>query len=178
MYWDASLAGFGVRIYPSGRIAYVVQSRGPRGSVRVTLGRHGPMTTEAARKQAAGVIGRIKAGEDPLSRAGHTVRELAQRCLRRYVDRECKPSTAARYRQLLRAHIVPALGEKPVGAVERDHIAALVHELRGTRGTANNVLVGVLETVLAGRDLGVAGSRARTRAARCGRTGCSAGNGS
>ena len=34
VYWDAALAGFGVRVYPSGRITYVVQSRGPRGSVR------------------------------------------------------------------------------------------------------------------------------------------------
>ena len=145
VYWDAALAGFGVRIYPSGRIGYVVQSRGPRGSVRVTLGRHGPMTTEEARKQAVGVIGRIKAGEDPLPRDGHsaagrTVEDLANRCLKRYVDRECKPATAARYRQLFRGHIVPALGGMRVDSVEREHIAELVHELREKRGTANNVL--------------------------------------
>ena len=145
VYWDAALAGFGVRVYPSGRIAYVVQSRGPCGSVRVTLGRHGPMTTEQARKRATGVIGRIKAGEDPLPRGGHsgagrTVEDLAKRCLKRYVDRECKPATAARYRQLFRGHIVPALGGMRVDSVEREQIAELVHELREKRGTANNVL--------------------------------------
>ena len=61
--WDRDLAGFGVRLYPSGRITYVVQSRGPSGSRRVTLGKHGAITPYQARKLAAVMIGRIKAGE-------------------------------------------------------------------------------------------------------------------
>ena len=51
--WDRDLAGFGVRLYPSGRITYVVQSRGPSGSRRVTLGKHGVITPYQARKRAA-----------------------------------------------------------------------------------------------------------------------------
>ncbi len=43
--------------------------------------------------------------------------DLARRCLKRYVDVECKPSTAARYRQLIGGHILPALGEMAVTAV-------------------------------------------------------------
>lgn len=39
VFWDRTLAGFGVRVYPSGRKTYVVQSRGPRGIRRVSLGR-------------------------------------------------------------------------------------------------------------------------------------------
>ena len=42
--WDRDLPGFGVRFYPSGRITYVVRSRGPSGSRRVTLGKHGVIT--------------------------------------------------------------------------------------------------------------------------------------
>ena len=143
--WDRVLPGFGVRLYPSGRIAYVVQSRGPLGSKRVTLGRHGALTPEQARKRAIGVIDRIKTGEEPLPRNGglepeRTVADLAKRCLERYVDVECKEKTAKRYRQLLGGHIMPALGEMAVSGVEREHIAALHHSLRETRGTANNVL--------------------------------------
>ena len=53
IFWDRDLSGFGVRVYPSGRKVYVVQSRGPRGSRRVTLGRHGKITPAQARKRAA-----------------------------------------------------------------------------------------------------------------------------
>ena len=66
--------------------------------------------------------------------------ELAQQCLVRYVDVQCKDSTATRYRQLLRSHILPALGELPVVSVEREHVAALHYALRDKRGQANNVL--------------------------------------
>ncbi len=66
IFWDRDLSGFGVRVYPSGRKVYVVQSRGPRGSRRVTLGRHGEITAEQARKRAAGIIDRIKTGQEPL----------------------------------------------------------------------------------------------------------------
>ena len=41
IFWDRELQGFGVRVYPSGAKVYLVQSRGPGGSKRVTLGRHG-----------------------------------------------------------------------------------------------------------------------------------------
>ena len=42
------------------------KSRGPRGSRRVTLGRHGKITPAQARKRAAGIIDKIKTGQEPL----------------------------------------------------------------------------------------------------------------
>ena len=66
--------------------------------------------------------------------------ELAQRVLTGYAERQWKPATAARYRQLLKKHILPALGALTVREVGREHVAALHHALRGTRGTANDLL--------------------------------------
>ena len=145
LFWDRDLPGFGVRVYATGRIAYVVQSRGPSGSRRVTLGQHGDVTSEEARRLAARVIDRIKTGKEPLEeppepRTEHTVAELANRCLVEYVDRQCKPSTAIRYRRLLKTRIIPSFGEMAVRAVERDHVATLHHDLRNTPGAANHVL--------------------------------------
>ena len=77
VFWDRKLPGFGARVYPSGRKIYVVQSRGPGGSKRITLGRHGELTVEQARKQAVAVIDRIKKGRGP---GGGTARARVHRC--------------------------------------------------------------------------------------------------
>ena len=64
IYWDGELAGFGVRVHATGRKLFIVQSRGPAGLKRVTLGRVGAETIEKYRSEAAVAIDRIKQGED------------------------------------------------------------------------------------------------------------------
>ncbi len=147
-FWDRDLPGFGVRVYRSGRTTYVVQARGPHGSTRVTLGRHGKLSAAQARKRAAVAIERIKAGREPIETPPEpmpdpTVADLAQRCLRVYVDVRCKPLTARGYRQHLRLYILPALGHLPVRSVAQEHIEALHYSLRERPGAAN-VALGVL----------------------------------
>ena len=66
IFWDRELAGFGVRVYPSGRKVYVVQSRAQGAPRRVTLGTHGELTATQARLRAAQVIDRIKGGDEPI----------------------------------------------------------------------------------------------------------------
>ena len=88
VFWDRDLAGFGVRVHATGRKVYVVQSRGPAGPKRVTLGRHGALSADEARKRAAVVIDRIKRGESPVpapSEPELTVAALAERYLRAHV---------------------------------------------------------------------------------------------
>jgi len=89
VYWDSELSGFGVRAYSSGSKYYVVQTRANgKAAKRVTVGRHGIVTGEDARRRAAPIIARIKAGEEPVAEPaaalaeGPTVGELARRCLR------------------------------------------------------------------------------------------------
>ena len=66
VFWDSELAGFGVRVYPTGRKVYVVQTRaGGKNGKRVTVGRHGVISAEEARRRAALIVARIKAGEEP-----------------------------------------------------------------------------------------------------------------
>ena len=114
VFWDRELAGFGVRVYPSGRKIYVVQSRGPGGSKRIALGRHGELTVEQARKQAVAVIDRIKRGENPVAvppEPAFTLADLAQRYLETHVAVNCNAHTAGIYRGSLDNHILPALGD-------------------------------------------------------------------
>ena len=143
VFWDRDLPGFGVRVYASGHKAYVVQTRGPGGSKRITLGRHGTLTADQARRKAAEVIDRIKQGDDPLPappEAALTVAELAQRYLDAHAAVSCTAHTASLYRGSLRNHILPALGTMPLGAVGREQVSALHFELRDTPGAANRAL--------------------------------------
>ena len=142
--WDRDLPGFGVRVHVNGRKTYVVQSRGPTGLRRATVGVHGDLDAGGARKRAAGMIDRIKRGEDPEPRPvapEPTVGELADRYWRMHVEVNCGPNTAALYRGALHNHIVPSLGEKPIGQVRRDDVAGLHHRLRETPRMADTAIL-------------------------------------
>ena len=144
VFWDRELPGFGVRVYPSGRKVYVVQSRGPAGPRRLALGRHGELAAEEARKRAAMVIDRIKRGEDPVpppALPAPTVAGLAERYLEAHVAVNCNAHTARIYRGSLDNHILPALGAVPITTVERTHAAELHYALRGTPRAANRALM-------------------------------------
>ena len=63
VFWDRGLPGFGMRVYPSGRKVYVVQTRVGGKSKRVTVSRHGEIPPDRTRKEAARFIARIKEGQ-------------------------------------------------------------------------------------------------------------------
>ena len=157
IFWDRDLAGFGVRVHATGRKLYIVQSRGPAGLKRVTLGPVGSETIDKRRREAAIVIGRIKRGEDPMPpkpAPEPTVADLAARCLKNHVAVRCKPNTAKNYRMALQNHILPALGKKGVEGCRagRRHGAApqaAPHAFGGQPGR-----LGSVEDVRSGRDLG------------------------
>ena len=146
VFWDRELPGFGVRVYPSGRKVYVVQSRGPKGLKRVTVGRHGVISADVARRRAAMILTRIKAGggpvPKPLSRAGdgRTVGDFAERYFREHLDVRCKPGTARIRRYVIGRHILPRFGNLPVSAIRREDVATLHYELRKAPTVANDAV--------------------------------------
>ncbi len=145
VFWDRDLTGFGVRVYPTGAKVYVAQARGPEGPRRVAVGRHGVIHAEEARKRAALVIARVKAGEEAIPKprnpaGGPTVAELAKRYLAEYVSVRCKPSTAKTVRSVVLRHVVPALGKLPLASVERKHVAELHQKLSATPAAANQAV--------------------------------------
>ena len=131
-----------MRVYPSGSKVYVVQTRHRGKSRRVTLGRHGVLTADGARREAALAISRIKSGQEPVENAPGTVTvaELAARYLREHVEVRCKGSTQKMYRSVVERFIVPAYGHVAVEEVEQQHIAKLHFELRDIPYQANRAL--------------------------------------
>ena len=147
VFWDRIVTGFGVRVYPTGGKVYIAQARGPEGPKRVTVGRHGVLNADEARRRAALIVTRIKAGEDPVAlplaaraRGGPTVADLAARYLEDHVEVRLQPRTQAKLRGVLRHHILPALGRLPVEAVERRQVVELHRGLSDRPVAANRAV--------------------------------------
>ena len=144
--WDTALSGFGVRVYSSGRKVYVAQGRGPEGTRRVTVGRHGAVSAGEARRRAEAALARIRAGEEPSlpaaarNASGPDVAELADRYFREHVALRCKPGTVRLYRHVVDKHVLPTLGHVPVAALGREQVAELHYRLRKKPVTANQAV--------------------------------------
>jgi integrase len=123
--WDDEFAGFGVRVFQSGKRSYVLQYRASGRSRRFTIGAHGVWTPETARRQARVLLGRIAQGGNPaeerqLDHQAITVRELCERYLEDAKNglilgkkgRPKKPSTIYTDEGRIRRHIVPLLGSR------------------------------------------------------------------
>jgi integrase len=142
--WDKRLPGFGAR-RRAGSITFVLKYRLGGKQRWLTLGRHGVVTLDHARGQARRLLGLVAAGQDPAvtrdeRKTAPTMRDLAQRFLDERASTKCKPRTAAEYRRLLDAVILPAIGDRKVVDVTRQDIAALHHSLRDTRYQGNRAL--------------------------------------
>ena len=148
MFWDRELPGFGVRVHPSGRKVYVAQTRARgKAAKRVTVGVHGVLTAEEARRRAVLIIARIKAGEEPVPEPmavklaeGPKIAEIAERYLEEHVAVRCKPKTASMYRLVVEKYIVPRLGKRPALAVGHKEVTELHHALSAKPIMANHVV--------------------------------------
>ncbi|MSU91531.1 tyrosine-type recombinase/integrase [Rhodobacteraceae bacterium 2CG4] len=142
LIWDRDMRGFGLRVYPSGKRTYLVQYRAGRRTRRITLGQHGVLTAEEARKLARQTLGEVAHGGDPSGerqarRRAPTVAGLCDRFLEEYVDQHCKPTTARDYRSIITRLIRPKLGPLHIAEVTRADVVAFHHTLRDTPYQAN-----------------------------------------
>ena len=61
--YDASLAGFGIRISPSGTKSWIALSRNMQRKTRITLGRYPQISLSAARQRAMNALLEMADGE-------------------------------------------------------------------------------------------------------------------
>jgi len=141
--FDATVPGFGVRVFRSGRKSYVIQYRSQKRTRRFTLGNCNVLTLPQARKRAASLLARVRDGEDPAQTrleglAAPTVAHLVERFLR---DHSAKKKTGAEDRRNLEKDILPVLGRRLVESVKCRDMDKL-HAAIGGRApiTANRVL--------------------------------------
>ncbi len=154
LLWDSELKGFGLIVQTGGALAYVVQYRNAEGRQRrLTLGRHGPLTVEQARKLAQDVLFRVAKDEDPLAdrrgkRTAPTMNDLFDRYLKEHVDIHNADSTRRTVLQALKNHLRPRLGTIKVNALTRADVARVHAAMKETPRHANCTL-SVLSKALA-----------------------------
>ena len=170
--WDDLLAGFGVRVWPTGRKTYIAQYRAGGRTRRVKIGTHGALTVEEARKEAKGILGDVARGEDPQEdrmtrRKSLTVAELCDDYLKAAEQglvlgkkgRGKKPSTLATDAGRIERHIKPLLGRKLVIDVQQSDVSRFLRDV-----TAGKTAVDVKTDNKRGRAIveGGAGTASRT----------------
>jgi integrase len=146
--WDDQLAGFGIKVLPTGRRKYVCKYRlggGRAGRDRwYLIGTHGQITCEEARGIAVQILAAVARGEDPQSerlqaRSAPTVFDLWQRYETEHLPRK-KIRSGIDDRQKARDHILPIIGHLRVADLSRSDVSALHRRLASRPYQANRVL--------------------------------------
>jgi integrase len=159
--WDNELKGLGLRVTPAGHKSYVFQYRlGGRAvnARRVTIGEHGALTPDQARREAKKMAGMVAAGWCPASereaakrqrvdaQGAPTIATLAEDFL---ADRGAKKKagTVKEYKRLLKKDVLPVLGHVRVSALTRAQVAKL-HLAMSDRPYLANRALAVLGAML------------------------------
>ena len=163
LFWDDDLAGFGVRVWSSGKRSYIVQGRANGKSRRVVIGLHGSplsptetLTPDKARKLAMGLIANFSKDIDPVHEKQRkqslnvTLQDVCDVYLkerRTAKGGELTPRTKADITRHIRVSFADWAG-KPITSITRDLCSARFSELSARGPTQANQAFRILRALL------------------------------
>ena len=166
VWYDDKLAGFGVRVMPSGRRFYFARYRNKHGRSRwFTIGEHGKVTAAAARAKAQRVLqtvavdGSDPSGEREAFRAAPTVNDLLDRYIAEHVERQNKPGTQDAVKKIAERDLRSEFGHLKVAAVTRQDIHKFPRCAASPAAAGQPDPSGALQGLHLGRALGNAAGR-------------------
>ncbi len=148
--WDDAISGFGLRIYPSGRKAFVLSFRFEGQKRLLALGEYGPLTLDKAREKALKEKAQVIDGKDPLAQrkaaaGAGTVRELC----RDYLERHAAHKRSGKHdKRRIEQHIMPRWGNRKVVSLRRSEIAEAHHRVAQQFPYEANRRLALLRTML------------------------------
>ena len=156
--WDSDVKGFGVKVTPSGARIYLYQFRqGGRGSKtrRVTIGKHNEWIPELARKRARELAFEVAAGHDPVQERREQQRRSNALATSTYVLLFDKEYLKENWRgshedgaRALKKYVVPVLKDKPVDAITRSDITAILTGIPASQRATKRFVFAVIRRMM------------------------------
>jgi integrase len=141
VFFDAELHGFGLRIRSSGTKTWMVQYAISGKTRRMALGSTAMLDPSKARSTAKDLLAQVRLGRDPAgekfnarANAAETFGILLPRFLARQKER-LKPRSYEEQKRHLAMHC-RSLHGRPIAAIERRTVAALLADITATSGPA------------------------------------------
>jgi integrase len=150
---DGHVSGLYLIIQASGRRSWAVRYRAKGLPRKLTIGRYPEIGLKVARRLAIQALGRVAAGADPAAEkrdarraareAARAERDEVEAVISRFIDRYAKVNTRSwgETERLLRKHLVPAWGGRPLPEIGKRDVHALLDGImdEGKPGLANRV---------------------------------------
>ncbi|MBI1328230.1 MAG: tyrosine-type recombinase/integrase [Alphaproteobacteria bacterium] len=143
--WDKKQTGFGIKITPKGKRVYICKYRLPsRKQGKYTIGTHGQITLQQARKLAGDIFAQVRFGKNPMAeknlyKTALTVSQLCDKYIKEHAEIHKKPSSVYDDNKYIKAHIRPKLGHIYVRDITKHDIEKLHLSLKKTPVLANHV---------------------------------------
>ncbi|MFC4293549.1 tyrosine-type recombinase/integrase [Novosphingobium tardum] len=147
--WDDKISGFGLKVTPAGTKSYLFQYRigGRAGKTRrVTIGKHGNLTPDKARKEAEGLAALLAKGIDPQQAKQDRNRRAIDLAFKSYADRFVDDCLKVKWKashadgtSLLRLYATPVLGNKPLPDITRADVRAVLAPVKIKAATCRNL---------------------------------------
>lgn len=134
--WDSEVPGFGLRIFPSGKKAFLLSYRVQGRKRLMTIGTYGVLTLDQARTNARALLAKVETeSADPLAdrrrdAQGETLRDLCTAYMERHGN--AKKSSSEDQRRIDK-HLLPVWGSLKVRAITQADVAALHAKIGKTR---------------------------------------------
>ena len=126
--WDAEIGGFGVKVYATGKVQFILRYRSPdRKQREFRLGQFGVIGADEARRKAKILIGKIGEGRDPAweRKLGLAAARTFNDVIDKYLDWATghhKETSLTEVRRYCRLHIRPRFGGFTVSNLTRGSV--------------------------------------------------------
>lgn len=130
--WDSEIPGFGVVANKNSK-TYKLKYRLKGTQYMLTIGTHGPLTVDEARKRAATHKSQVYAGENPAETkkaVGLTVEALCHEYMVKHAEVVKKPRSVDSDRANIKNHVVPLLGKLPVRDVNATDVKKFKNDVQ------------------------------------------------